>query len=67
MTVANILRFTIVGLLWLGLCYYILMTATRITFMELFSIVASGIIIFVPMYKKYVRNHDNDNDRYQEK
>ena len=60
MTKANILRFGIIGLLWLGLCYYILTHVPRIDFMTLFSIVASGIIIFVPLYKKYVKNADQN-------
>ena len=57
MTTGNIIRFTCVLLLWLALCY-ILLTAARIDFMVLFAIVASGIIVFVPLYKKYVRKKD---------
>ena len=43
------------GLLWVGLVYYIL-SASQATLMTYFAIVASGIIIFVPMYKKYIKN-----------
>ncbi|MBO5541725.1 MAG: hypothetical protein J5980_12355 [Muribaculaceae bacterium] len=57
MTTGNIIRFTCVLLLWLALCY-ILLRAARIDFMVLFAIVASGIIVFVPLYKKYVRKKD---------
>ncbi len=57
MTTGNIIRFTCVLLLWLALCY-ILLTKARIDFMVLFAIVASGIIVFVPLYKKYVRKKD---------
>ena len=54
MSTKNIFRFGFIGLLWLGLVYYILMTA-KATFTTYFSIIASGIIVFVPLYKKYLR------------
>ncbi len=44
----------IVGL-WIFLVYILLSRAARIDFMVVFSIVASGIIVFVPLYKKYLR------------
>jgi hypothetical protein len=48
-------RFAILGALWLYMCG--LLIATRqLSFWLLFVIIASGIIIFVPMYKKYIRN-----------
>jgi len=49
-----IVRFVILGLLWLGLVCYILAHA-KVTLYTVFVIVASAIIIFVPMYKKYIR------------
>ena len=49
-----IVRFVILGLLWLGLVCYIV-AHTRMTLYTVFVIVASAIIIFVPMYKKYIR------------
>ena len=49
-----IFRFLVLGVLWLGLVGYIL-THTHFTLYTAFVIVASAIIIFVPMYKKYVR------------
>lgn len=55
MNASNIFRFGFVGLLWVGLVYYIL-SASQVTLMTYFAIVASGIIIFVPMYKKYIKN-----------
>ena len=45
-------------LLWLALCYILLTRAARIDFNVIFTIVASGIIVFVPLYKKYVRKKD---------
>ncbi len=58
MNMANIIRFVVVGLLWLGLVYYIIATAQP-SFTTYFSIVASGIIIFVPMYKKYIKKNED--------
>ncbi len=54
MNTSVIVRFAILGLLWIGLVAYILMH-TRFTLYTAFVIVASAIIIFVPMYKKYVK------------
>lgn len=54
MKTSVIVRFIILGLLWLGLVAYILMH-THFTLYIVFVIVASAIIIFVPMYKKYVK------------
>ena len=49
-----IIRFVIVGVLWLALAAYIL-THAVINFFTLFAIVASAILVFMPMYKKYVK------------
>lgn len=57
MNTQNIIRFVILGLLWLGLVVYILAFTPRITLLTIFPIAASAIIIFVPMYKKYVKNN----------
>lgn len=54
MSVSNIVRFAILGVLWLGLVVYIL-THSQVTLYTLFVCIASWIIIFVPMYKKYVK------------
>lgn len=52
-----IIRFVILGLLWLGLVVYILKYSRTITLYTWFVIFASAIIVFVPMYKKYVKNN----------
>ncbi|MBP5560704.1 MAG: hypothetical protein J6X70_02740 [Muribaculaceae bacterium] len=44
----------IVGL-WLFLVYILLSRVERIDGMVVFAIVASAIIVFVPLYKKYIR------------
>lgn len=51
-----ILRFVALGALWLLLCYMLLASGRPVTLYTWFVIVVSAIIIFVPMYKKYVRN-----------
>lgn len=56
MKTSVILRFAIIGLLWAAICGMLLVRAPRITLYTLFVVVASGIIVFVPMYKKYVKN-----------
>lgn len=58
MTTGNMIRFVCILLLWVGLCWLLLTRAARIDFMVIFTIVASGIIVFVPLYKKYVRKRD---------
>ena len=55
MTTGNMIRFVCILLLWVGLCWMLLSRAAKIDFMVIFTIVASGIIVFVPLYKKYVR------------
>lgn len=57
-----IIRFIIVGAVWLGLCAILLArligSGRPVTMLSLFPIVASGVIVFVPLYKKYVRKRD---------
>ena len=42
-------------LLWLGLVALIIAGTERFTLYTAFVIVASGIIIFVPLYRKYFK------------
>ena len=56
MKASTIARFVIIGLIWAVFCGMLLLRAGRITLYLIFVIVASAIIIFVPMYKKYVKN-----------
>lgn len=41
--------------LWLALCYLVV-ASQPFTLRVAFIVVASGIIVFVPLWKKYVRN-----------
>jgi len=56
MNTTNVIRFAILGLLWLALVATIIVRSAQITAYTIFVIIASAIIIFVPMYKKYVKN-----------
>ncbi|MGM9827505.1 MAG: hypothetical protein ACI30O_04865 [Muribaculaceae bacterium] len=53
MSKTNIIRFVIIGLLWLSLVVWIFYAGAVINFFTLFAIAASGVIVFVPMWKKY--------------
>lgn len=56
MKTSVIIRFIILGLLWLGLVICLVARTKTFTLYTAFVIVASGIIVFVPVYKKYVKN-----------
>ncbi len=55
----KIIRFGFIVVLWVWLCCLLLTRAKQIDFMVIFSIVASGIIVFVPLYKRYYKKKDN--------
>lgn len=55
----NIFRFVCVVLLWLALCYILITRSQVVDFRVVFAIIASGIVIFVPIYKKYKRGKEN--------
>lgn len=55
MSGGDIFRFTCIGLLWLALCY-LLVTSQPVTLRVILVIIGSGIIVFVPLYKKYRKN-----------
>lgn len=60
MTNAVKFRFVCLILLWLCLSYLVV-TTQPFTLKTVFILVASGIIVFVPMYKKYIRKQPHDN------
>ena len=55
----NIFRFACVVLLWLAFCYILITKSQVVDFRVVFAIIASGIVIFVPIYKKYKRGKEN--------
>ena len=50
----------IIGVLWLAVCVFYVVRlkgqGQELTLLSLFPLIASGIIVFVPLYKKYVNN-----------
>lgn len=52
MNAGLITRLVILGFLWLLVAVYVL-THAQITFFTLFAVAVSGVIILVPVYKKY--------------
>ena len=46
-------------LLWGFLCYILLTSSQEITGQTVFAIIASAIIVFVPIYKNYRGRNDN--------
>ena len=51
----TIFRLMCLTTLWIILCY-LLIQGRGINLWSLFVIFASGIVVFVPLYKKYMRN-----------
>ena len=56
MKASVIARFIVIGLLWAVVCAMLLVRTEQITLYTIFVIGASGVVVFVPMYKKYVKN-----------
>ncbi len=56
---SNIIRFALLGIAWLATVALLLTHIQRFTAYHAFVIVASAIIVFVPVYKKYVKNGNN--------
>lgn len=52
-------RFGCIAVLWVALCWLVISGSRPFTLWTLFVIIASGIIVFVPLYKKYVRRNVN--------
>ena len=59
-------RMVCIVLLWIALCY-LLVSSGPFTLKTLFVIVASRIIVFVPLYKKHFRGKNNNTDEKHDK
>lgn len=58
MGIGKIIGFGLLTLLWIWLCVTLLRSGGGVTFKNLFLIVASGIIIFVPIWKRYFKTNE---------
>lgn len=56
---AIIFKLLCITILWMIFCWFLIdimvRTKTEFTLLSLFPFIASGIIVFVPLYKKYVK------------
>lgn len=55
MSTSVMIRFAFIALLWLALCWLVV-SSRPFTLEVAFWILASAIIVWVPLYKKYLRN-----------
>lgn len=53
MSIGKAIGFGVLAILWIWLCKTLLVSGGGFTFKNVFLIVASGIIIFVPLWKRY--------------
>lgn len=56
------IRFIFLAALWLVLCYLVI-ASQPFTLWVAFIIVASGIIVWAPLYKKYIKNGKGKDER----
>lgn len=61
MKVSIIIRFVLLFVAWIATVGILIASTPTITPYIVFVIVASAIIVFVPMYKKYVKGGKNNN------
>lgn len=53
MKMSRIIGLAVLGVVWLWLCRALVVAGGGVTLKNLFIITASGIIIFVPLWRKY--------------
>ncbi len=56
------LRFVFLAALWIVLLY-LLFTSQPFSLRVLFVAIASGIVVWVPLYKKYIKNGKRKDER----
>ena len=56
------IRFGFIAVLWLLLCYMVV-ASQPFTLWVAFVIVASGIVVWVPLYKKNIKNGKRNEGR----
>lgn len=63
MNAVRIVGFAVLALVWVWLSWSLLALGGGFNLKNIFLIVASGIIIFVPLWKKYGRRYDNNQKK----
>lgn len=58
MNAVKIAGCSLLVVIWVWLCHALIVGAGGFTFRNIFLIITSGIIIFVPLWKKYFRQAD---------
>lgn len=59
----KIAGFSLILILWLWLCQGVVRAPGGFTLHKLLIIVFSAILIFVPLYKKYIRTGDSNRNQ----
>ncbi|WP_302574866.1 hypothetical protein [uncultured Duncaniella sp.] len=62
MSTQHKIRLIFLAALWLLLCYMVI-ASQPFTLWVLFVIVASGIVVWAPLYKKYIKNEKGKDER----
>ena len=57
-----IIRFACLTILWILLCYLVISTR-GLNFWTLFAIIVSGVLVFVPNYKKHIRGKNEKGNK----
>ena len=60
MGIGKAIGFGLITVLWIWLVVTLIISGGGFTFKNLFLIIASGIIIFVPLWKRYFRPDGNN-------
>ena len=55
-------RVTCIAILWVLVCW-LLIASQPLTPRVVFVVIASGIRVFVPLYKRYIKNKDNEQHK----
>ncbi|MDE6556130.1 MAG: hypothetical protein K2K55_04110 [Duncaniella sp.] len=62
MSTSVMIRFACIALLWIALCWLVV-SSRPFTAEVAFWILASAIIVWVPLYKKYLRNEKRKDEQ----
>lgn len=63
MNAVRIIGLIVLAVVWFWLCRALIVYGGSVTLKNLFLVAASGIIIFVPLWRKYFSTSDNDRKK----